>query len=338
MAKKQTKKTKPHQPPSRHSKGAALKVYWPYLPMLLLLIGGLFLNVWQPLQLNHKATLAYATEMSRGGLLSGTNSQRASNGKAALTLNTQLNSAAQAKANDMVTRDYWSHNTPDGNPPWVFIDAQGYNYQKAGENLAYGFNTSSDTIVGWMNSPSHKANLLDSTFTEVGFGFANSPNYVNTGEETVVVAMYAKPTYVAPPAPTPAPVSTPQTQPATVTQAPEPEPTPSAAPAEEPEEPAEEELTQEPITTDSPVPQDGESQRITKAQQLTDGNAPWIAVLISSIGFGLALIWIAKHYVLVRRFIIEGEHFVAHHPVLDLIVVIVIAVLVYLSQSTGVVI
>src|SRR5690606_3424397 len=115
------------------------------------------------------------------------------NGKAALSLNDKLNAAAQAKAEDMKARNYWSHNTPDGQEPWVFFDAQGYIYKKAGENLAYGFATSTETVTGWMNSPSHKANLLDGAFTEVGFGFANSENFVSTGNETIIVAMYAQP-------------------------------------------------------------------------------------------------------------------------------------------------
>ena len=352
MAKKQTTKnhtTKGKRPPKHHSKSAALKIYWPYIPMILLLIGGLFLNVWQPLQSNRTATLAYATEMSRGGLLSGTNSQRSSNGQSGLSLNGQLNAAAQAKAQDMVNRDYWSHNTPDGQQPWIFIDAQGYNYQKAGENLAYGFSTSNETIIGWMNSPSHRANLLDSAFTEVGFGFANSANFVGTGEETVVVAMYANPVNQPAPAPAPAPTpaptptSQPQTMPSTVESTPAPEPV-----VEEPEPPVTEEeivivqdtvtpVENQPTNTDTPIVE-RESQRITLAQQLTNGDAPWIAIVLSSVGFGIAMIWLVKHYVLVRRFIIEGEHFVAHHPILDLIVVSIIALAVYLTQSAGVVI
>ena len=93
MAKKQTNThtKKGIRPPKHHSKSAALKIYWPYIPMMILLIGGMFLNVWQPLQSSRTATLAYATEMSRGGLLSGTNSQRANNGKPALGLNGQTN-------------------------------------------------------------------------------------------------------------------------------------------------------------------------------------------------------------------------------------------------------
>jgi hypothetical protein len=343
MAKKQTKThtTKGIRPPKHHSRSAALKVYWPYIPMIVLLIGGMFLNVWQPLQSSRTATLAYATEMSRSGLLSGTNSERAQSGSGALTINSKLNAAAQAKAQDMVDRDYWSHTTPDGEQPWVFIDAQGYSYQKAGENLAYGFSNSGETITGWMNSPSHKANLLDGEFTEVGFGFSNSPNFVGTGEETIVVAMYANPTAEPIQASAADPVAQPQTKPSSVqqsTQAPV-EPITEEAPVEEIAiiEDTVTPVKNLPTTTDTPVVE-RESQRITLAQQLTNGNAPWIAVVISSLGFGLAMIWLVKHYVLVRRYIIEGEHFVAHHPIMDLIVIIIIAAAVYLSQSTGIVI
>lgn len=173
-----------------------LKVYTPYIPLVLILSFGLYVsNFWRPAQ--QQAVLAYATEISRESLLFSTNSQRQQNSVGSLALNAKLNSAAQAKADDMVARNYWSHNTPDGQAPWVFFSNAGYSYQKAGENLAYGFATSSDTVSGWMNSPSHRDNLLDSNFSEVGFGYANSSNFNGSGPETVVVAMYGKP-YSAP--------------------------------------------------------------------------------------------------------------------------------------------
>ena len=136
MAKKQTLTKKHLRPPRRHSTTHALKIYWPYIPLLVLLVGGLYLNIVQPLQNSNTATLAYSTEMSHSNLLSSTNSERNAAGASSLTTNSKLSAAAQAKANDMVARDYWSHNTPDGDEPWVFIDAQGYAYTKAGENLA----------------------------------------------------------------------------------------------------------------------------------------------------------------------------------------------------------
>ncbi len=356
MAKSKTHTTKGLRPPKHHSSAHAVKVYWPYLPLFVLLLGGMFLNVWQPLQSNRPATLAYATEISRGNLLASTNSQRSSSGQASLTLNSKLNAAAQAKANDMVARNYWSHNTPDGDEPWVFINAQGYSYDKAGENLAYGFSTSNATIIGWMNSPSHKANMLDTSFSEVGFGFANSEDFINTGNETIVVAMYGKPTYVAPPAPAPAPTPAPQTttskpqtknaQTTTTVPTPTPAPaeTPTPAPTAETETPVEIKddtvvKYDEPVTTDTKVPStaDEKSSRITILQQFTKGKYAPATVIVSLAGFTLAILWLVKHFVAVRKYFIEGEYFVAHHPVLDLIVVSIVASAVYLTQSSGVV-
>lgn len=341
MSKKQTHTTKGLRPPKKHLTKTHAQVYWPYLPLILIIAVASFFNIWKPLQVNTSQTLAYSTEMSVQGLLSATNSQRASNGAGALTNNSKLNASAQAKANDMVNRDYWSHNTPDGHEPWVFIDTQGYAYAKAGENLAYGFSTSNATIIGWMNSPSHKANLIDTAFTEVGFGFANSSNFVGTGNETVVVAHYAKPTTPAPaPAPTPAPVSTPKPQTAPAT-------TQATPPAEE-EIPIEvvedtvveskpEQETNHPTTTETVVPANPEPKRITLLQEFTGGKAPWSAVALSVIALALAGFWLVKHAVTVRKIFIEGEHFVAHHPIFDVIVVGVIAFAVYLSQASGVI-
>jgi len=342
MAKKQKHTTRGLKPPKKHQSKSQAKIYWPYLPLFVLLIGGLFLNIWQPLQKNKTATLAYATEMSISGLLSGTNAQRASNGSAPLTINSKLNAAAQAKAVNMIANDYWSHNTPDGQEPWVFIDAQGYNYTKAGENLAYGFNDSNATIIGWMNSPTHRANLLDTAFVEVGFGFLNSPNYVGSGEETLVVAMYGKP-YPATPAPIPPPVvqQTVSQPPAPSVQASEtavPPPIESQTPVP-PETIKQDTLVVEnkAINSDSPVPTEVKSERITLLQQLTNGKAAWSALAISGVGILLSIAWIFKHFLAVKKFVIEGETFVTHHPAFDLLVIIILAVAVYLSQSSGVI-
>src|SRR5690606_515550 len=91
------------------------KAYWPYLPMAMIVVLGILANAfWGTIQ---RGILGYATEMSITGLLEETNKQRANNGLTGLTINEQLNQAAQAKAEDMAARDYWSHNTPEGNPP-----------------------------------------------------------------------------------------------------------------------------------------------------------------------------------------------------------------------------
>jgi uncharacterized protein YkwD len=168
-----------------------LKSYWPYLPILAILFVGVLTNNW--LKNAHHDVLGYATDVSAQTLLTDTNKARQQAHESNLQLNTNLTRAAQAKAEDMVSRNYWSHITPDGKQPWSFIVKTGYDYQQAGENLAYGFGTSDQIIDAWMNSSEHRANILNNAFTQVGFAVANSQNYHGNGPETIVVAMYAEP-------------------------------------------------------------------------------------------------------------------------------------------------
>lgn len=87
----------------------------------------------------------------------------------------ELTNSACAKLHDMMTRLYWDHNDPDGKTPWHFFDAAGYNYTKSGENLAYGFESDSAVVTGWMNSDGHRNNLLDNVYTEQGICTAVGP-------------------------------------------------------------------------------------------------------------------------------------------------------------------
>jgi len=181
------KRTGQHHRPSKHY----AKTYWPYLPLLVIVGIGLLANtVWAGLS---RGVLGASTGISASTLLDATNTQRVEASKADLQLNSQLSRAAQAKAEDMAARDYWSHTAPDGQQPWSFITDSGYKYQIAGENLAYGFVNSTDTVRGWMNSPEHRANLLHNSYRDVGFGVAHVSNYQGKGETTIVVAMYAEP-------------------------------------------------------------------------------------------------------------------------------------------------
>jgi uncharacterized protein YkwD len=193
-------KQKPRRPTATHRKVNGrhhkhsqhyIKAYWPYLPVFAVLGLGIVLNSW----LSHVShtVMGYATNVSSSMLLAETNDARATMNEKPLTINAELNDAAQAKANDMVKRNYWSHVTPDGEQPWGFMEAAGYQYQAAGENLAYGFGTSDQVISAWMNSAEHRANILNTNYTDVGFATANAPNYQGHGAETIVVAMYGQP-------------------------------------------------------------------------------------------------------------------------------------------------
>jgi uncharacterized protein YkwD len=112
------------------------------------------------------------------------NDYRVSKGLNALALSPGLNTSAINKCNDMVERDYWSHNTPDGKEPFDFFIIDFY---MGGENLAYGFDKSNEVVEGWKNSPLHNENLLIPTYDKVGYGVCDSNNYLGGGEETIVV-------------------------------------------------------------------------------------------------------------------------------------------------------
>ena len=101
-----------------------------------------------------------------------TNAERVQNKVSALKESVLLDRSAQAKADDMATRGYFAHNSPDGKQPWSWITAAGYNYRYAGENLAVRFIDSKDVVVAWMASPTPRANIVKPNYTEVGVGLA----------------------------------------------------------------------------------------------------------------------------------------------------------------------
>lgn len=174
----------------KHSKSYS-KVYAPFLPAIIILS----LSFWSLISSNfhQEQVLSISSGQTSELLLESTNSKRVDSGSQALKLNRNLNSAAQAKANDMVKKNYWSHISPNGDEPWIYFENANYNYLKASENLAYGFKSSDSTVNGWMNSPSHKQTMLDKDVQEVGFGIAKSENFLGQGPQTIVVGFYAKP-------------------------------------------------------------------------------------------------------------------------------------------------
>lgn len=197
---------KPKREPSLHHKkrvGAHRKqtkpyarTYWPYLPLLAIALAGFLVNaVWshQPGNVLGATTSTSAVV----DLLNASNSQRLSDHEQQLNLNPQLAQAAQAKAADMAAHNYWSHVTPTGEQPWTFIQNSGYQYQTAGENLAYGFSDGSDVVKAWMNSTEHRANLLNAAYRDVGFGVFQAPDFQGKHNQTIVVAMYGDPAVTA---------------------------------------------------------------------------------------------------------------------------------------------
>jgi hypothetical protein len=125
-----------------------------------------------------------------------TNVERKSQNLSTLAVSPVLNEAAQMKAEDMATLGYFAHTSPAGKTPWYWIEKVGYKYQYAGENLAINFSDSKDVTNAWMNSPTHKANIIKENYTEIGTGVANG---IYQGRQTVFVAqVYANPLPEAP--------------------------------------------------------------------------------------------------------------------------------------------
>lgn len=109
-----------------------------------------------------------APTYSADTLISLTNSARSQNGLGALLGNQNLSSAAFAKAQDILAKGYFAHNSPDGKTPWDFINESGYVYTYAGENLAIGYTDASELFTAWMNSPTHRENILNTNYREIG--------------------------------------------------------------------------------------------------------------------------------------------------------------------------
>jgi hypothetical protein len=137
-----------------------------------------------------------------------TNQERQARGINVLKENPILTQAANAKAQDMLAHDYFSHTSPQGVTPWYWFKKSGYNYLAAGENLAIGFIDSQEVQTAWYNSLSHRQNLLNPNYKEIGIAVVKG-NFQGR-ETTLVVQLFGNPRIQKPvsqPTPTPLQVS-----------------------------------------------------------------------------------------------------------------------------------
>lgn len=139
----------------------------------------------------HIAILGRVTTVDPTQLLAETNNARAQSGLPALAVNEELNQAAALKAQDMFTNDYWSHTSPQGVSPWKWLTDVGYGYSIAGENLAKNYPNAAATVNAWMESPTHRENVLNREYQEIGF--AVSEGTIDGQDTTLVVAYYGSP-------------------------------------------------------------------------------------------------------------------------------------------------
>lgn len=133
----------------------------------------------------HPSILGYATDITIEEVLVSVNQKRAENNLIPLSLSSELNTAATKKATDMFANNYWAHISPTGTTPWSFISSSGYQYLYAGENLAKDFDKTNEMVEAWMNSPTHRANILKPEYTDIGLAVMNGK--LNGAETTLVV-------------------------------------------------------------------------------------------------------------------------------------------------------
>lgn len=124
-------------------------------------------------------------------IISLTNIERVENGVKELEFNEILASAAQMKADNMAEESYFSHTSPDGISPWHWFYEAGYKPRYAGENLALSYSTTTKIIDSWMNSPSHRSNIVKEQYTEIGIGI--SKGYYNGNEVYFTVQLFGLP-------------------------------------------------------------------------------------------------------------------------------------------------
>lgn len=137
-----------------------------------------------------------------------TNGDRTEEKLGTLTVNSTLVAAAQAKANDMAEKGYFAHTSPEGIDPWYWMNQAGYSFSLAGENLAVNFSDSEDVVQAWMNSPGHRANILNGKFTEIGV--ATAVGEYKGRKTTFVVQMFGTPRTTTASAPVVRSVETPE--------------------------------------------------------------------------------------------------------------------------------
>lgn len=171
----------------------------------------LFIPLYYPASPFASLLSTFIPPFQNSEVLSLVNEARQSVNLPLVSENTILDHAAETKARDMLERQYFSHTTPDGEAPWVFLQRAEYSYTAAGENLAIDYTSARDAHTALMNSPSHRANILNPLYTEAGVAVIGGTFHGN--QSVVIVQFFGHPNErTSVPiikTPAPAPVKTP---------------------------------------------------------------------------------------------------------------------------------
>lgn len=158
----------------------ALAVY--VLLFMLLQVGFQVLGFFKP------GILGISSNISQQELIRLTNEKRLEAGLSPLQESPSLKGAAVAKASNMFEENYWAHFSPSGRDPWEFILGSGYKFTFAGENLAKNFQNSQDVVAAWIASPTHRDNILNPRYKDIGIAVVEG--VLNGQKTTLVVQMF----------------------------------------------------------------------------------------------------------------------------------------------------
>jgi len=140
-------------------------------------------------------TYAIASSITAKNIIKLVNDARSKEGLKALQENSSLSKAAAQKAEDMLKNDYFAHNSPSGKTPWYWMEKSGYDYKYAGENLAMNFTSAEEEQKAWMKSPTHRKNILNANYQEIGVAVAEGK--IDGKSTTVAVQMFgSRPNFV----------------------------------------------------------------------------------------------------------------------------------------------
>jgi len=145
--------------------------------------------------LTHEKVKGSTTDLTPSQVIALTNLERSKANVQLVKPNSLLSTAAQKKADSMIAAGVFEHyyeNEGDIVNPWQFILESGYDYFHAGENLGKDFTQSTTLVQAWMDSPTHRENLLNPDYTEIGVAVVQGP-YLDKEETTLIVQLFATP-------------------------------------------------------------------------------------------------------------------------------------------------
>ena len=150
-------------------------------------VAALFAVAFATAALAASSSLPRKTPITTESVLAEMNRVRAANGLEPFRDDFRLRLAAEDRMSDMLELAYWSHQSPDGQSPFVFVPLRGYRHSHLGENLASGFETAEVLVTSWMESKGHRENLLEPDFADVGIAIIDGSTMRRSAGRSVVV-------------------------------------------------------------------------------------------------------------------------------------------------------